>query len=406
MPPRDGPTQAPEKLRTLRVMIQVEQIWDFLQRLTPLTRNCLLMELERLELCGVEMPGSADIQAKLRAEFRKDGSSQGRIADPARFFFAPLDPVLVDSAPEHENSGRIPRSSLAPIWEWINRDLLPTMARDYVEEIGKLAAADKQKELRKAAATFQTKVVKYLENALGSAESVRQTRAKLAVYTASHSAYGDLIKMMCVLRARDVLAKFNEALPAKIDKFDDAMVAKMTALLTRLGKDHADAIPFGLALIGKRLKRSWQLIYLATRVAPSKKAVDIATMPYAITVSMVLDQIEDARSALRVALRKNRVLVAREILVAIYDTEHALQVRINDLDESNWGARLRTLMDAIAALVDEEISRFPDEVGHVLGSSSLRGGHSLARRLSAMAWKGRDAFDSGVASCMKLIGQA
>jgi len=125
-------------------------------------------------------------------------------------------------------------------------------------------------------------------------------------------------------------------------------------------------------------------------------------MPYAITVSMVLDQVEDARSALRVALRKNRVLVARGLLVAIYDTEHALQVRINELDESPWGARLRNLMDAIAALVEEEVNRFPDEVGHVLGSSSLRG-KSLTRRLSYMAWKGRDAFNSGVASCMKLV---
>jgi hypothetical protein len=384
-------------------MMQVERIWEFLQRLSPLTRSCLLTELERLELCGVEMPGSADIQAKLRAEFRKDGSSQSRAGDPARYFFAPLEPVLVNSAPEHENSGRIPRSSLTPIWEWINRDLLPTMARDYVDEINKLSVGDKQKELRKAAATFQTKVVKYLENALGSPDSVKQTRAKIGIYTASPSAYNDLLKMMCVLRARDALAKFNDALPAKIDKFDDAAIARMTVLLKALAKDNADALPFGLALIAKRLKTSWQLIYLATKPAPSKKAADIAAMPYAITVSMVLDQMEDARSALRVALRKNRVLVARDILVAIYDAEHALKVRINEFDESQWGVRLRNLMDAIATLVDEEVSRFPDEVGHVLGSRSLRGGHSLARRLSTMAWKGRDALNSGVASCMKMI---
>jgi hypothetical protein len=100
------------------------------------------------------------------------------------------------------------------------------------------------------------------------------------------------------------------------------------------------------------------------------------------------------------------VLVARDILIAIYDTEHALKVRINEFDESQWGVRLRNLTDAIATLVDEEVSRFPDEVGHVLESRSLRGGHSLARRLSAIAWKGRDAFNSGVASCMKMIGQA
>jgi hypothetical protein len=406
MPPRNGPIAGAGKLRTLRVMMQIDRIWEFLQRLTPLTRSCLLMELERLELCGVEVPGSADIQAKLRAEFRKDGSSQGRAGDPGRYFFAPLEPVLVNGAPEHENSGRIPSGSLAPIWEWISRDLLPTMARDYVDEINKLATADKQKELRKSAATFQTKVMKYLENALGSPEAVVQTRAKLATYTASHSAYHDLIKIMCVLRAREALAKFNDALPAKIEKFDDAMIAKVTALLKTLGKDHADAIPFALALIAKRLKTSWQLIYLATRAAPSRKAADIAAMPYAITISMVLDQMEDARSALRVALRKNRVLVARGILVAIYDTEHALQVRINELDESKWGMRLRNLMDAIALLVEEEVSRFPDEVGHVLGSRSLRGSQSLTRRLSYMAWKGRDALNSGVTSCMKLIGQA
>jgi hypothetical protein len=399
-----GRPLAPEKLRTLRVMMQIDRIWEFLQRLTPLTRNCLLTELERLELCGVEMPGSADIQARLRAEFRTDGTSQSRAGDPARYFFAALEPVLVDSAPEHENSGRIPRGSLSPIWEWISRDLLPTMARDYVEEINKLTTADKQKDLRKAAATFQTKVVKYLENALGSPESVIQTRAKLATYTASHSAYHDLTKMMCVLRAREALAKFNDALPAKIDKFDDAMIGKVTALLKTVGKDHGDAVPFALAMVAKRIKTSWQLIYLATKSAPGKKAADIASMPYAITVSMVLDQMEDARSALRVALQKNRPMVARDILVAAYGTEHALQVRISELDASAWGTRLRSLMDAIATLVDDEVSRFPDEVGHVLGSRSLRGGQSLARRLSSLAWKGRDALNNGVASCMKLLG--
>jgi hypothetical protein len=65
-------------------------------------------------------------------------------------------------------------------------------------------------------------------------------------------------------------------------------------------------------------------------------------MPYAITVSMVLDQVEDARSTLRMALRKNRVQVARDILIAIYNTEHALQVRINGLDESRWGSGFAT----------------------------------------------------------------
>ena len=39
--------------------MRVDRIWEFLQRLSPLTRSCLLTELERLEACGVDMPGTA-----------------------------------------------------------------------------------------------------------------------------------------------------------------------------------------------------------------------------------------------------------------------------------------------------------------------------------------------------------
>ena len=54
--------------------MQADRIEDYLRRLTPLARGSLLTELERLEGCGNEMPGSAEILLKLRAEFRKDGS--------------------------------------------------------------------------------------------------------------------------------------------------------------------------------------------------------------------------------------------------------------------------------------------------------------------------------------------
>ena len=386
-------------------MALADRIQEFLQRLTPLTRNCLLAELERLETSEGEIPGSAEIVAKLRAEFRKDGSTQNRASNPSRYFFAPLEPLLVDGAPEHANSGRIQRGSLAAIWEWISRDLLPTMARDYIKQIDKLIVANNQKEAKQVAATFQIKVVKYLESTLGSADGAEQTRKKLATYTASRSAYADLTRMQSVLRERDALAKLNEALPAAIKKFDDAQVAKITALLDAFAKKHADAVPFALALVAGRLKTSWQLVRLATKAAPSKNVADVAATPYAIAVSMVLDGLEDRRTTLRVALRNNRVMVAREILTEIYDTEYALQVRIDQLGQSEWGVRLESLMTSIAALVEAEVARFPDNVGHVLGSRRLRSHNSLAGRLTYLAYKGRDAVTGGGSLLKRLTGQ-
>jgi hypothetical protein len=380
-------------------MMHPDRIDDYLQRLTPSARSNLLTELERLEVCGASMDGSAAILEKLRAEFRKGeqtdkrGHANVRVAHPSRYFFMPLEPLLVNGDPEHANSGRILRGSLAPIWEWITRDLLPTMARDYINEMKALIAADKQREANQIAGTFQTKIVKYLESTLGSPDGANQTRIKLATYTASHGVYGDLTKMLCVLRARDALAKCEVALPATIDEFYSARIGRVRELLDALRKTNADEVPFALAMVAKRLKTPWQLIRLATMAAPTKNAADIAATPNAIAVSMVLDRLDDNRLALRAALKNERVLVAKELLLEIYDTEDALRAHIDRLDESDWGKRLNNLMNAVAAMVEAELSRFPDHVDHVLASHNLRGlpGHqTLAGRLTNF-WRGMSA---------------
>ena len=365
-------------------------ILEYVQGLTPPTRSNLLNELERLEQCGAEIPGSEPVVENLRKEFRNGGQTNARSANPQLYFFAPLELLLVDGAAEHDNSGRVQRGSLTALWEWISRDLLPTMARDYATQVTDLIALNKQKEARQAAAVFQTKVVKSLENTLRSPDSVAQVQSKLATYTASRAAYDDLTKTLSILRARDALAKFNNALPASLDKFDDAQVAKMMQLLRGFSKNHAEELPFALALIAGRLKTSWHLIRLATKPAPSKNAADVAATPYAIAVSMVMDRLDDKRSVLRVALKNNRILVAKELLIGIYDTEHALRVHI-ELGDSEWGKRLDQVLEAITTLVEAEVSRFPDNVGHVLGSRSLRGHQSLAGRLTHLASMGRDA---------------
>jgi hypothetical protein len=362
--------------------MRVDQIWEFLQRLSPLTRSCLLTELERLEMCGVDMPGTADLQARLRAELRPDGPSEA--PTPSKYFFAPLEPLLVAGAPEHANTGRVAQSSITPIWEWINRDLLPIMARDYEDKMKGLIASNKAKDAQQAAAVFQTKVAKSLEGNLASPDGAERARSKLAAYTASPSVYSDLVKIMGALRAREALAGFGKALPEKILKFDDAQVNKITALLDSFRKKEPAAVPFALALVAGRLKTPRELIRLATKPARSRRAVDVAATPYAISVSMVLDQID-----------------ARDILADIDKTEAAVQAAIRELAASEWGARLRDIRSAIVADVEVEVSRFPDEVGHIL---QLRNAHGNGL-LSGLVWKGRDAISDSAAFCKRLIGQ-
>jgi len=133
---------------------------------------------------------------------------------------------LSNGAPEHANFGRILRGLLAPIWEWITRDLLPTMARDYESEMKKVDRR-RQPTGNKAGCRH---VPDQDRGNISRARSVRRMALGRPASNSqpirpSHAAYGDLTRMLRVLRARDVLARISttHCRPA-IDKFDDARV--------------------------------------------------------------------------------------------------------------------------------------------------------------------------------------
>jgi hypothetical protein len=381
----------------------IEQIREYLGQLTPQARGRLLTEAERLQLCGDDLTGFEVVLAELRAEFRSKEQTNDSAGHPSRYFFQPLDPILTDHAPDRTNFGQIARGSLAPIWEWIKQDLLPTMARDYNNSIKQALSANNPREAQQVAAAFQNKVGKYLENTLAVTDAAEQARAGLARYTSSRAAFADLTKILCVLRARDALAEFNKALPTRIDKFEDEKIAELRVRLDALRAKNAGAMPFALTMVAKRLKTPWQLIRLTTKTARSKSATDMAASPYAIAFPMVLEQLDERRFALRHTLKANRIPIAKDILTEIYNIERTLQDSVDLLDESEWGRQLNELMEAIATMLEAELRTLPGNIQHVLGSRSLRGRNSLTDRLTYLASKGRDVLTGGASYCKKLV---
>lgn len=396
-------------LRAWRAMtvpeIPIHQIQKYLQQLTSQARRRLLVEMERLQVCDDDMPGSDIILAELRSEFGKKGQALVQIGNPSSYFFQPLEPLLVDRAPERTNAGQISRGSLSAIWEWISQNLLPTMARNYADKIKQMIAANQLHEIPQVAVTFQTKIAKYLESTLAGNGGAVRVRADLAMYTSSRAVFDDLTKILCALRARDALTQFNKALPHTIGNFEADQLATVRRLLDAFTAEHAEAMPFALTIVANHLKTQWQLLRLATKTSKSKNTADAAATPYVIAVSMVLNELDDKRLALRRALKSNRILVAKDLISEIYDIEHALRSRVDLLDEFHSSQQLDDLMEAVAALVEAEIQSLPGNIRHVLGARSLRNRGSLMGRLTSFASKGREALTGGAAYCKKLISQ-
>jgi len=375
--------------------IHVDKIRDYLGHLTPQGRRSLLVEIERMQLYGEGIPGSDIILAELRAEFRNSGQSHSRAGNPSRHFFKPIEALFVDRSPERTNSGQISRGSLSAIWEWINQILLPTMARDYCDRMKPVLVMNNAREAALIAAGFQSKVVKSLESILASDEGTEAVRSGLGKYTSSRASFDDLRKVLSALRVRDAIVALNEALPSSIDKFEGESFARIRAHMDAFATKHPEAMPFALTVLTKRLKTPWQLILLATKMTPGKNAKDIAATRYAISISMVLDHLDDKRILLLHALKNNRVAIAKDILTEIYDIERALRVRIDRLEESDWGRRLDEILAVVAIDLKSEFQTLPENIHHVLGSRKLHRHHPTPGLMTYLARKGRDVLAGG-----------
>ncbi|WP_426422011.1 hypothetical protein [Bradyrhizobium genosp. A] len=369
-----------------------EQLIQYLRQLAPQVRGRLLAELERLHLLGEDIPHSEPLITALRAEFRATGQNHYRIGNPSRYFFEPLEPVLVDRAPERANSGQIARGSLAPIWSLVTEQLLRSMAADYIANAKKVISADKQPEVRQMARAFQKKVLISLNGQLGSAEGAASIRDGLMAYTSSHATFDDLKKMLRYLDMQRELEDFGRALAPKIARLEGASLARVLSLLSALKAKRVDAVPFALTIVTNRLETPWELLSVATVPADDRAAARIAASPFAIAVSMVLDQIEEKHLLLLFALRNNRPVRAKEIVGEIYRIEKALRTQI-ELKGSDWARHLDDRMIAVQAAINAEIDSIPGDhrhLTHILESPRLRPDHSFSHKVGHMFEKGWD----------------
>src|SRR4051812_37334441 len=192
--------------------LPAERLRQYLSELKSEVRALLIVELERSLLRGDDMPGADLVLQELRRTMRDSGQATARTGEAARTFFLPLEPFIVDDAPARDHPGRIPRVTLAPIWSWISRDLLPKEARTYSSEISEALITDDGARIELATRKMQDQVVRAMNIALAGADSDDKARRRLGGQIPIAHGAEAAREMLALLRSRDALATFGAQL--------------------------------------------------------------------------------------------------------------------------------------------------------------------------------------------------
>src|SRR5437870_4134406 len=144
--------------------LPVERLRDYLRQLPSGARALLVAELERSLLRGDEIPGGDLLLQEVRSAVRASAAPTPRINEPARAFFQAVEPYLVDDDDrQHKHCGRIARMALAPLWLWICRDLAPSEAEIYGDDVRRALAVGDWATCEERTHAFQDRIIEAIQ---------------------------------------------------------------------------------------------------------------------------------------------------------------------------------------------------------------------------------------------------
>lgn len=344
----------------------VERLRQFLRELSPGARSLLIGELERSVLRGEEVAGADLVLQELRRIVREQRGSAPRIENSARLLLKPLEPFLVDDRGDHNHPGRVARSSLEALWNWIRRDLLPNDADMLAEEFSDAMLAGDQGKTERLARFFQDRVAAAIEANFSAAAEDEKIRRRILQQIGTPRAGEELAVLKCALKGRDVLASLSARLPLQIGNLANAQLDECKQLIEGAAARDGELFLYALLTVMNRMTATWQLIRLGVRAAGSDTAARVAETHYGVAVNIVLAELERMVAELREDLRSGQGVAVGALLKTIHDSARGLRTELELPVDSTWGRALAAQRTQISDLLRAEIESMPSRVRRLL----------------------------------------
>jgi len=337
-----------------------EKLRAYLRELKPGARALLIGELERGLLHGTSPAGAELVLSELRRSLREGQSQAARFGDPARLFFQPLEPFLVDDVPDHKHRGRIARSALEPLWHWVGNTLIPAETKAYVAQVEHALMAGDTESAAAQAGDFQDLVAVRIAQMLEGSDD--KERRRLNVQLGSSRALDDVKSLRGILACRVGLATIGAQLPGHITVLTGAVLDSVKAQLDAPATAKSDLFLYSLVLVMSKLAAPWQLLRLATKAAQSDTAKRIAETPYSVVVQIVLEEVDRRVRELAADLKSGRGIAVSALLKEVHDAMRGLRSELDLPSESPWGKQLSTLRAEVSRILTAEIELMPGRV--------------------------------------------
>src|SRR5258705_6725564 len=249
------------------------------------SRLAKAIEVDRLT-GGQGLPHEVILGA-LRPQLRQ-AAQPARMPTPQRFFCQPFEDMLIARQRNAKQKGRIARSSIEPVWNWLANELMPERHRELTDAIRDAILYSRLSDVEQRASELWDESAVALELALADEKRMTAAAKKLGGVAAAE----DAAEIALILSGAREIEKLQNRLPKPIVSIADDELTFLRDAYDRLTATDPDLAPYVPLVVLGRLERPWEVLRVAAALTRKKSDTLIAATDLAVVGDLLFSDLD------------------------------------------------------------------------------------------------------------------
>ena len=315
---------------------------------TAASKLAQAIEMDRL-MDGRELPHELILSG-----LRPSLGQSNRTLTPLRLFCRPFEDLLDSGARKTKQKAVIARTSVVPVWTWLDTVLLPAQTQTYLRAVKALILSGKLDEALVETRSFWSVAASAMRAALD-----REQTAKLL----SADEIADAREMALLLSEGEEMEKVQSRLPKPLPHLTEDILWQLRESYDALIQRNPDVAPFVAVVAMNRLQRPWEALRLPMMVSRQTSDALISKTDMGLVGEILLARMDAMRAA--ILATRHPMFDAAKLVAEVgrfADLSSAVVKEIEVRRNGEWGQRLLKDRAAIGEVMDGFMDRAVKEL--------------------------------------------
>ncbi len=282
------------------------------------------------------------------------------IPTPMRLFFEPFEDFIYDGWQREKQRGRVSRSSVTPIWNWLADKLMGQELNRISDTIIKHVICNDQQALADATAELHKTTAAALSGALKGLQPDTKAYKQVSKELGDARVIEDARDILSVLEVAPLVLEVKALLPRPILDIGDEEIDILRPFYDTFNEKYPDHLPSLLLIVMGRMPQPWLILRVTQRLTNADSDLLISRTNVGIVGELLFEEAESLAKYFY-SIRSIDEQVEEVLLNLTYFTNlmSGITQELGIRKDGKWGKRLLACRTLVSEAMEHHIERLP-----------------------------------------------